>query len=82
MTTSPTLRITIKCFASLAEFQPADAEAFPVSEGATVGSVIDGLAIPRDQAHLVFVNNTVLRNLDTKLKDGDVVGVFPPIGGG
>lgn len=77
-----TVRITVKCFASLSEFQPQNAEAFPISEGATLGSVIDGLAIPRKHVHLVFLNNTVRRDLDVTLKDGDVVGVFPPIGGG
>ena len=73
--------ITIKCFASLAGFQPADAEEFPISPGETVAEVMTRLGIPEGGVALIFVDN-VHRRPETVLKDGDTVGFFPPIGGG
>jgi molybdopterin synthase sulfur carrier subunit len=73
--------IVVKCFASLARFQPPDAEVFPIAAGETVGQIMARLGIPQGGAALIFVNN-VHRRLDTVLKNGDTVGFFPPIGGG
>jgi molybdopterin synthase sulfur carrier subunit len=73
--------IIVKCFASLAGFQPVDAEAFPIAAGETVAHVMTRLGIPEGGAALIFVNN-VHRQPDTVLKGGDTVGFFPPIGGG
>ena len=75
------MTIVVKCFASLARFQPPDAEAFPIAAGETVGQVMARLGIPQGGAALIFVNN-VHRRLDTVLNSGDTVGFFPPIGGG
>jgi len=73
--------IVVKCFASLARFQPADAEAFPITPGETVAQLMARLGIPEGGASLIFVNN-LHRQPETVLQDGDVVGFFPPIGGG
>lgn len=75
------MTITVKCFASLASFQPADAEAFPITAGETVARLLARLGIPEGGAALIFVNN-VHGTLDTVLRDGDTIGFFPPIGGG
>lgn len=73
--------ITVKCFANLTQFQPKNSKAFEIQENETVGSVLDRLGVPADQVALVFVNN-VITGRDTVLKDGDSMGIFPPIGGG
>jgi molybdopterin converting factor small subunit len=75
------LTIVVKCFASLAPFQPADAEAFPIRPGETVAQVMARLGIEEGAASLIFVNH-VHRDPTTVLTDGDIVGFFPPIGGG
>ena len=49
--------------------------------GATVGRVLEDLNILEDDVKIVFVNNRHAK-ADHQLGDGDVVGVFPPIGGG
>ena len=75
------MTITLKCFASLARFQPAGAKAFPIAAGETVAQVMARLGIPESEVALIFVGN-VHRKPDTVLEDGDTVGFFPPIGGG
>ena len=75
------MTISVKCFASLAELQPQDADAFPIDEGETVAQVMARLGIPPEHVALIFVNN-VHRKPEDILKDGDTVGFFPPIGGG
>lgn len=75
------MTIVVRCFASLAGFQPPDSEAFPISAGETVAQLMARLGIPESGVALIFVNN-VHRKLDTVLKGGDTVGFFPPIGGG
>ena len=73
--------IVVKCFASLASFQPADSEAFPISAGETVAQLMARLGVPESGVALIFVNN-VHGKPDTALSGGDTVGFFPPIGGG
>jgi molybdopterin synthase sulfur carrier subunit len=75
------MTITVKCFASLARFQPSDAEAFPIAPGETVAEVLARLGIPEGGVALIFVDN-VHRKPETVLKEGETVGFFPPIGGG
>jgi len=73
--------IVVKCFASLAGFQPPDADTFPITPGETVAQVMARLGIPEGGVSLIFVNN-VHREPKTVLNGGDTVGFFPPIGGG
>jgi len=75
------MRITLKCFATLSRFSPADAEAYAVDSGDTVAAVVARLGIPEEELKLVFVNG-VHSPLSTPLADGDRVGLFPAVGGG
>jgi sulfur-carrier protein len=74
------VEITVKLFATLREgrFNQKDC-GYP--SGITVGRIIEELNIPPDQAAIIFVNN---RHASPKkeLLDGDVLAIFPPIGGG
>ena len=52
-----------------------------VKDGVCVKDVIQKLKIPADSVKLIFVNG-VHAKVDTTLKDGDRLGLFPPVGGG
>ncbi len=75
------MNIQIKLFATLRAFTPENAEVYPIEPGMTVKDIVDKLAIPVEDAKLVFINST-RRDLATPLADGDRVGIFPPVGGG
>lgn len=79
------MRVTVKLFATLARFKSnaKAGRAFEVDlpEGAAVQDLIDTLQIPHEETHIVFINS-IIQEPNTKLKEGDVVGLFPPVGGG
>jgi molybdopterin synthase sulfur carrier subunit len=73
--------IHLKFFATLGKFAPPDAACYAVTPGTTVRAVLENLGVPLSQAKLVFVDN-VVTSVDTPLKGGERIGVFPPVGGG
>ena len=73
--------ITLKLFATLRSYAPENAERFPITPGTTVADVVQALEIPAKDAKLIFVNN-IRKEHETPLKDGDRLGIFPPVGGG
>lgn len=75
------MQITVKCFATLNPFQPADEEHYPVSPGETAGDVIRRLGIEPDMVAVLFINGAHAPR-DRELIDGDRVSLFPAVGGG
>ncbi len=79
------MRISVKLFATLAEGVPGVVAGepfdFTVPDRTTLADLITRLDLPRDQTKLIFVNGR-MQEADFHLKDGDEVGLFPPIGGG
>lgn len=75
------IRIEIKLFVTLAKHLPKSADAFAVEPGTTIDGLIRLLGIDETRVKLIFVNG-VKKGRDYHLKDGDRVGVFPPVGGG
>lgn len=73
--------IEIKLFATLARFLPENAEDFPIEEGETIQSLIEKLGLPEKDVTLMFINS-LRSDRDSEIKDGDRVGLFPPVGGG
>ncbi len=73
--------VQIKLFATLAAKVSADTARYPIEEGTRIEDVLAKLEIPKELAKLVFVNGRKAP-LTTLLKDGDRVGIFPPVGGG
>ena len=73
--------IEIKCFATLAKFAPENAGDYPLEPGETISTLIHRLGMPEKEVTLMFVNS-LRSSPDTELKDGDRVGLFPPVGGG
>lgn len=75
------MRITVKCFATLNRFQPADADAHPLPDGATAAELIRRLGVPPEEVAILFVNGAHAEP-ERVLADGDRVGLFPAVGGG
>jgi sulfur carrier protein ThiS len=75
------MHITVKCFATLNPFQPANEEHFPLQPGETAGDVIRRLGIKPETVAVLFVNGAHAPQ-DKVLSDGDRVSLFPAVGGG
>lgn len=79
------MRVTVKLFATLVRFKDGSRAGRPfemeLPEGSVVQDLVDLLKIPAEETHIVFINN-IIEERQSKLKDGDVVGMFPPVGGG
>ena len=79
------MQVTVKLFATLARYKSDVKSGKPfevdLSDSATVTDLITFLQIPANEIHIVFINNIIQEPAST-LKDGDVVGIFPPVGGG
>jgi sulfur carrier protein ThiS len=73
--------IEIKCFATLAKFLPDNSADYPLAPGETIRSLLAKLGIPEDEVALLFINSA-RAYLDSEVKDGDRVGIFPAVGGG
>ena len=72
--------ISIKLFAGLKEhFTIPDSLDLTVEH--TVKDIIDAMAIPEEKAAIVFISNRHAKLEDT-VKPGEVLALFPPIGGG
>jgi len=83
------MKITLKLFASLAEYLPAgavrNAVQVDVPCNASLNQIIDRHRVPRDLAHLVLVNGHFAgqENRDrTVLNEGDTLAIWPPVAGG
>jgi molybdopterin converting factor small subunit len=79
------MQVTVKLFATLTRFSPGGLPATPfeinLPDSATVKDLVYQLGIPSEETKISFVNG-LIRDLDWVLKQGDEVGIFPPIGGG
>ena len=72
--------IAVKCFATLARYTPAGGHA-KLAEPGSAGDLMRALGIPAADVAIIFVNDMHATEA-TVLRDGDRVGLFPPIGGG
>jgi molybdopterin synthase sulfur carrier subunit len=79
------ITVRVKLYATLRDHYPGlgigEAMAVALPDGATVGQLVRQLALPDDQVKVLFVNH-VIRREDHQLAPGDVVAIFPPVGGG
>ncbi len=88
------MRITLKLFATLADYLPREHEgharvgnelALEVPEGTTLDAVIEKFPMPRQLVHLVLVNGEFVLPAERArhvLQEGDAVAIWPPIAGG
>jgi len=79
------MKIEVNLYATLKRYMENGTGAKPAvidfEDGTCVIDVIQKLNIPADSVKLIFING-VHAKVDTTLKDGDRLGLFPPVGGG
>ncbi len=77
------MRVTVRLFATLRDLVEGGRSplSLDLTEGTTVTEMVAGLGIPAGTVRKVFVGG-VAREESYVLRDGDDVGVFPPIAGG
>ena len=80
------MKIQLNLFASLSRFLPEPGESgfsnmVEVAEGTTIRGLMDGLHIPPELPKIIFLNG-LHADPGTPLKEGDRLGIFPPLAGG
>ncbi len=79
------MRVRAKLFATLGRFRPGELPGTPVQvevpAGETIGGLLDRIGLPAGEVKVVLVNGRT-QPLDWALREGDEVGIFPPVGGG
>jgi molybdopterin converting factor small subunit len=79
------MRIEVNLYATLKRYMENGTGSKPAvidfEDGTCVKDMIQKLKIPADSVKLIFING-VHAKVDTTLKDGDRLGLFPPVGGG
>jgi len=79
------MEVSLNLYATLSRYMPKKPPGrlctIEVEEGTRVRDLLKALKIPAKKAKLVFLNGVHSKG-DEILKEGDRVGVFPPIGGG
>ena len=83
---SQNMKVELKFYASLSRYMPGKTggrgpRVTEIGEGTTVRELLERLKVPADAVKIIFLNG-VHAGEDEVLKDGDRLGVFPPIAGG
>lgn len=74
------MNVTVKLFATLREYgDKIQAMEFP--DGMVPEEIIKVLNIPTEEVAIIMINGRGSK-LDTPIKEGDVIALFPPVGGG
>lgn len=73
--------IRLELLATLKRYQPDSSDRYPIKPGIGVHELLAQLKIPEYEVNLVFIDG-MKGNLDSILKGGERVGLFPPLGGG
>lgn len=53
----------------------------PAEEVSSAGDILRRFAIPEEEVHILLING-FHSSLADPVKDGDIVSLFPPVGGG
>ena len=79
------MRIEVNLYATLKKYMKNEtggkSSVIDVEDGICVKDIIQNMKIPVDSVKLIFINGVHAKR-DTTLKDGDRLGLFPPVGGG
>ena len=79
------MEIEVRLFATLQEYLPKGGSRYSsklrVGRGNTIKNVLNKLKIPKKIPKLLFLNGKQV-NEDSILQPGDVISIFPPVGGG
>lgn len=74
------MKVTVKLFATLRENNEKEMD-LDVSEGTTPLDIIKRINISEKDVSIIMINGRA-KGLDTILKEGDTLALFPPVGGG
>lgn len=75
------INIDLNLFVTLSGYLPEHSKCFEIHEDTTVEKLIRDLGIPDELVKLIFINGK-RQDRNYVLKQGDRVGLFPPVGGG
>ncbi|MBS3779789.1 MAG: MoaD/ThiS family protein [Desulfovermiculus sp.] len=75
------MNIQVRCYATLAKYQPAKADEYPLDQGSTVADLASSLGADQEEIKVAFVNGKHAP-MSTQVQDGDRVALFPAVGGG
>ena len=79
------MKVKVKLYATLRRYFPeaelGESTLVEISEGATVSDLLKKIGIPKGETKIVLLNANKVK-LDQRLREGDLVVLFPPIGGG
>ncbi len=76
------ISVTVKFFATLRQYGP-DKYVLIIPENSKVKLLFDKYSIPKEERRaIILVNGRPHNDLNTILKDGDLISIFPIIGGG
>lgn len=75
------IHIQLELLATLKRFQPGSCRRLAVPEGSNIRRLAGILGIPEYEINLIFIDG-VKANLESKLRDGERVSLFPPLDGG
>ena len=79
---SKTISVTVKFFATLRQYGPTK-EVLAIPKKSKIKLLFDKYNIPENERRaIILVNGRPHKELNTVLKEGDLVSIFPPIGGG
>ncbi len=74
------IKVEVRLFAYLRQGR-GKKQILEFEEGTTISQVMDMLNIDEDDVSIALINGTD-GPIDRQLKDGDVLALFPPVGGG
>ena len=79
------MKIEVNLYATLKRYLKNEtggkSSVIEVEDDACVKDIVQKLKIPADSVKLIFINGVHAKR-GTTLKDGDRLGLFPPVGGG
>jgi len=83
---SSKMKVELKLYASLGRYMPRTMlegrqACIEVEEGTTIKALLENLRVPLETVKLIFLNGIHAKDTEV-LKDGDRLGVFPPVAGG
>lgn len=74
------MKIEIRLFATFREGRQKN-QILQLSENTTISQILEMLDIKQEEVAILLLNG-VDGGFDRKLKDEDVLSIFPPVGGG
>jgi len=74
------MNITVKLFAYFRDNR-FNVEEWNIQPGTTVGSIVDSLDIDREEVGVLMINHKHTE-FEVKPQEGDILAIFPVVGGG